>query len=200
MASRQATHWLRALRPLRIQSRRAYHPTSHLASESPSSAATTTAPLLTTLKTDLKTAMRSKDAPRLTVLRAAIAAANNAAKTSSPVTTNLDLVALLRKSLRGSREASAQAREANRPELAEKEETQARILEEYIAAAGVETVSEAQVHDLVRTAVEEARAAGSDGKQAVGRVMKAVTQSLKGRDVEVDTKDISKLVSQALQG
>lgn len=200
MASRQATNWLRALRPLRFQPRRAYHPTSRLASEPPSSAPASTPPLLTTLKADLKTAMRSKDAPRLTVLRAVIAAVNNAAKTPSPVTTNIDLVAVLRRSLRGSREASAQAREANRPDLVEKEDSQARILEEYIAASGVESVSEAEVRDLIRSAIEEARAAGSEGKQALGRVMKAVTQSLKGRDVEVDTKDIKDLVSQALQG
>ncbi|ROT38631.1 GatB/YqeY domain-containing protein [Sodiomyces alkalinus F11] len=199
MASRQATHWLRALRPLRIQPWRSYHPTPQLFSVAASSSAPATPPLLATLKSDLKTAMRSKDAQRLTVLRAVLSATNNAAKTSSPVTTNLDLVALLRKSLRGSREASAQARDADRPDLAEKEDAQARILEEYIAASGVETVSEAQVRDLVRAAIEEARAAGAEGKQVVGRVMKAVTRALKGRDVEVDAKEISKLVSQALQ-
>ncbi|GAB1318835.1 hypothetical protein MFIFM68171_09045 [Madurella fahalii] len=91
-------------------------------------------PLLSKLKDDLKGAMKAKDTNRLAALRSVLAATVNASKTDAPITTDSQLVILLTKMAKKSREAAAQAREAGRPELAEKEEAEQRILEEYVAA------------------------------------------------------------------
>lgn len=90
-------------------------------------------PLLSQLKADLKTAMKNKDTNRLAVLRSVLAATVNASKTESPITTDAHLIALLKKTAKKSRDAAAQARQAGRVDLAEKEEEQQRILEEYAA-------------------------------------------------------------------
>src|ERR1051326_7942459 len=52
-------------------------------------------PTLSRLREDLKTAMRAKDAARLSVLRAVLANITNASKTNAPVKDDLALLALL---------------------------------------------------------------------------------------------------------
>ena len=54
-------------------------------------------PLLLKLRSDLKTAMKAKDTPRLNVLRALLADVTNSAKTSNPIKTDMQLLSLLRK-------------------------------------------------------------------------------------------------------
>lgn len=106
-------------------------------------------PLLAKLKGDLKAAMRAKDAPRLAVLRSVISATLNASKTSSPVRTDAALVALLRKTAASQREAAAGFRAAGRADLADKEDAQIAVLDEYAAQSGVETLSPDQVAAVV---------------------------------------------------
>ncbi|RYP51429.1 hypothetical protein DL768_003215 [Monosporascus sp. mg162] len=124
-------------------------------------------PLLQKLKAELKTAMRAKDAARLTVLRTVLSAAQNASKTSSPIATDAQLVALLRRTRAATEEAADEARAAQRPELVEREEAQVRVIDEYVAGSGVEEVGAEQLRTIVAGAVE-----GEDGKARVGDVMK----------------------------
>jgi uncharacterized protein len=192
MASRHTLRCLQALRPLRAQ-HRAYHASPVLRSaETPKSPA-----FLSTIKQDLKTAMRSKDAPRLAVLRSVITATNNAAKTSSPIATDAQLVALLRKNLRASQDAIAEANQVGRPDLAEKEEAQAKVIEEYIASSGVSTVTEAQVVEIIQKVVAEAKAAGAaDSRAILGRTMQGVAESLKGKDTAISMGEIKNLAQE----
>ncbi|KAL2021979.1 hypothetical protein VTK56DRAFT_6398 [Thermocarpiscus australiensis] len=117
-------------------------------------------PLLSKLKDDLKTAMKAKDTNRLSVLRAVLAATLNASKTDKPIKTDVQLVSLLRKTALKSREAAAEARAAGREDLAEKEEAQQRILEEYAANSGVREVGEAELRQIIETAKTELVANG----------------------------------------
>jgi uncharacterized protein YqeY len=91
-------------------------------------------PLLSKLKDDLKTAMKAKDTNRLSVLRSVLAATLNASKTDKPITTNAQLVRLLQRTAKKSQEAALEARTVGREDLAEKEEAQQRILEEYVVS------------------------------------------------------------------
>lgn len=142
--------------------------------------------LLSQLKTDLKTAMRAKDAPRLTVLRGVLAAVMNAAKTDRPVETDLQLVQLLRKTRRGNEEALEEARRAGRQDLVDREEAQVAVIDGYMAGSGVQVVGEPELRALVETAVAEA---GGD----TGKVMKA----LMSRDWAAEGKLVDKgLLSQ----
>ncbi|GAP84849.1 putative altered inheritance of mitochondria protein mitochondrial [Rosellinia necatrix] len=141
-----------------------------------------TPPLLLKLKADLKTAMREKDAARLTVLRGVIASTLNASKTSSPITTDVALVALLRKQARGCTEARDEFAGAGRDDLAAKEEAQIAVLNQYMAGSGVEELSEGQLQAVVKDAI-----ASLGDKPKSGDVMKALLAPegpLKGKAFE----------------
>ncbi|KAI0909329.1 Yqey-like protein-domain-containing protein [Ustulina deusta] len=127
-------------------------------------------PLLQKLKADLKTAMRAKDAARLSVLRAALSSTLNASKTPSPITTDVALVALLRKQARGCAEARDEFAAAGRDDLAVKEAAQIAVLDEYMAGSGVEELS----GDQLRTVVRDVVAGFGDEKPKLGDVMKTL--------------------------
>lgn len=151
-------------------------------------------PLLSKLKADLKTAMRAKDAPRLAVLRSIMSANLNASKTSTPIKTDVQLVALIRKIQKGAFDAVAEAKAANRDDLVQKEEEQIKVLDEYIANSGVQTLTEAQLRALVQDAVEASKAAGVQVKSVMGDVMKRLSGALEGKDV--DRKELAKIVKE----
>ncbi|TQV91596.1 GatB/YqeY family protein [Cordyceps javanica] len=149
-------------------------------------------PLLQKLKGDLKTAMRAKDANRLSVLRGVLSANLNASKTASPIRTDAQLVALMRRIAKGAEDAAAEARAAGRPDLADKEAAQVAILAEYVRASGVATPGEAELRAAVDSAVAEVRAAGAEGRSLIGDVMKKLGAALEGKDV--DKKSLAELV------
>lgn len=157
-------------------------------------------PLLSKLKDDLKTAMRAKDANRLAVLRSVLAAALNASKTDKPIRTDAQLVSLLQKSALKSQEAAAEARQAGREDLAEKEEAQQRILEEYAAGSGVREVGEAELRQLVESTKANLLAEGVQEKALSGQIIKklfTVGGPLDGAVVE--KKEVVRLVMESCQ-
>lgn len=157
-------------------------------------------PLLAKLKGDLKTAMRAKDAPRLAVLRAVLAATLNASKTASPIRTDQQLVALLRRQARTQKESVEEFRGAGREDLAEKELSQIRVLEEYAEGSGVQTVGEAELRGILEAAKAELAAEGTTGKSALGEMMRrlfAPGGPLEGKDVEKG--EVSRLVKEIMQ-
>lgn len=155
------------------------------------------APMLQKLKGDLKTAMRAKDAPRLSVLRAIMSANLNASKTASPVRTDVQLVALIRKLQKNAQDSVADAQKAGREDLAEKELEQIRIYDEYVAASGVQTLGEAELRVLVQEAVDALKAAGTATKSLMGEVMKRLSGPLEGKDV--DKKELSKMIQEIIK-
>ncbi|KAI1258390.1 Yqey-like protein-domain-containing protein [Xylariaceae sp. FL1019] len=138
-------------------------------------------PLLQKLKADLKTAMRAKDAARLSVLRAALASTLNASKTASPITTDAALVALLRKQARACSDARAEFAAAGRDDLVQKEDAQVTILDEYVAGSGVEELEPEKLRGIVQEALT-----GQAGAR-MGEVMKSLLAPggpLDGKNVE----------------
>lgn len=120
---------------------------------------------------------------RLNVLRAIISETNNAAKTSSPVKTDLQLLSILRKRASASKEAGRQFAEASRDDLKEKEDAQVAILEEY--AGRVETTSLEEIQEAVSQTISQLQ---KDGKKVdIGAVLKLIFASggvLDGKPVE----------------
>ncbi|KAK0391269.1 hypothetical protein NLU13_0770 [Sarocladium strictum] len=149
------------------------------------------------IKNDLKSAMRAKDAPRLAVLRNILSANLNASKTSSPVQTDVQLVALLRKLRKPYEDAAAEAEAAGRSDLVEKERQQLDILDGYIQACGVETVAKSELEAMVQKAVDAAKAAQAGPKEVMGKVMGAVMGQLEGKDRKHASQ--SKHLTQSLQ-
>ncbi|EED20701.1 conserved hypothetical protein [Talaromyces stipitatus ATCC 10500] len=126
-------------------------------------------PLMVKLRSDLKDAMRAKDTPRLNVLRALISETNNAAKTSSPIETDLQLLSLIRKKISASKDAAEQFLNANRSDLKEKEDAQIAVFEEY--ASQVQTMTPDDIKAAVTSTISQL---GADTKLNVGAVLKSI--------------------------
>ncbi|KAK4450669.1 Yqey-like protein-domain-containing protein [Podospora aff. communis PSN243] len=129
-------------------------------------------PLLAKLKGDLKTAMRAKDQARLSVLRSVLAATLNASKTSTPIVTDVQLVALIKKTARASQDAVEEFRTAGRQDLVDAEEEQIRVLEEYAAGSGVQSLAEAELRAVVQPVITGLLGEGVSAKAAIGTAMK----------------------------
>lgn len=71
--------------------------------------------------------MRAKDTHRLTVLRALLAQTLNASKTSSPISTDAQVLSLLRKNTSASKSAAEEFTTAGRQDLADKENAQIEV-------------------------------------------------------------------------
>lgn len=131
----------------------------------------------------------------LNVLRALISETNNAAKTSSPIQTDIQLLSLIRKRASAAKEAAQQFAEADRPDLKEKEDAQIAILEEY--AGHVKTLGVEEVEAVISKEISAIKEAGK--KLEVGQVLKALFApggALDGKPA--DRKEVAGLVKKAV--
>ncbi|KAJ9495982.1 hypothetical protein LTR99_000162 [Exophiala xenobiotica] len=135
---------------------------------SSSSAAPTPVPLLSKLKQDLKAAMRAKDQARLTVIRGTISEINQAASSSSPVQTDMQILALLRKRRSSSTDARQEAVDAKRPDLLEKLDKEIEVVDELMGTVEMMPVSE--MRSIVRGLVESLKGAGPGEQTPTGEL------------------------------
>ncbi|KAK4989378.1 hypothetical protein LTR50_003254 [Elasticomyces elasticus] len=152
-------------------------------------------PLLLKLRSDLKTAMKAKDTNRLNVLRGLLAEVTNAAKTSSPIKSDMQLLSLLRKRSVAAKAAASEFQDAGRPDLKDKEEAQAAVLEGY--AGSVETVGQDEIRSTVERVVDAMKGEGS--KVHMGDVLKkllAPDGPFEGKPVE--KAEVAKAVKEVL--
>jgi len=138
----------------------------------------------------MKIAMQNKDSARLTVLRSLLSQTLNASKTSSPINTDMQMLALLRKNSNASKAASKEFRGAGRQDLADKEDLQVKVMEEY--AGGVETMGEEAIKDVVREVVEGLKKNG--GKVAMGDVLKGVFSPEVLGEKNVEKGEVARIV------
>ena len=137
------------------------------------------------LTTDIGTAMKAKDATRLTALRmlkSALMNKNIEKGRALEANEELQVVSTLVKQRRDSIE---QFTAGGRTDLADKEQAEIAILETYLPAA----VSADELERVVAAAVAET---GATGPKDMGKVMKAVMSALSGKTV--DGKKVSELV------
>jgi uncharacterized protein len=131
----------------------------------------------------------------LNVLRALIADTTNASKSASPLSTDLQVLALLRKRSALSKSASAEFAAANRNDLKEKEDAQIAVLDEY--ASHVKIMGKDEIQQAILESIEKLR---SERKPtSLGDVMKAVSGTggpLHGKPVEKG--EIALLVKEAI--
>jgi uncharacterized protein YqeY len=138
--------------------------------------------------------MQAKDTNRLSVLRSILTQTLNASKTATPINTDLQMLALLRKSANASRMASEEFKGAGRHDLAEKEESQLRIMEEY--ADGVETIADEDIVAAVEGVVDKMR--DESVTIQMGEVMKRVLAPEILGEKPVARGDVAKVVKQVL--
>lgn len=131
----------------------------------------------------------------MNVLRALISETNNAAKTSSPIQTDLQLLSLIRKRAAAANDAAKQFAEADRPDLKEKEDAQVTILEEY--AGQVETMSLEDIKAIVSQELSKLKEAGK--KVEVGSLLKSLFApggALDGKPAE--RSEVAKIAKEAV--
>ena len=132
----------------------------------------------------------------MNVIRAIISETNQAASGSSPIRTDMQLLALLKKRKASSFSAAEEAGKAGRDDLKEKQEKEVEILDEY--AGTVKMVTSEELEDFVSQAVVRLKTDGqTDLKQ--GNVMKEVLKPggpLDGKPL--DRKALSEIVQRAI--
>lgn len=162
------------------------------------STSTSTPPLLSKVRQDLKPAMQNKDTNRLNVLRGILQDVTNASKSSQPVATDVHVLALIRKRLEASKTAVESFRDSGRADLKEKEQIQIKILEEY--AKEVQTVSDDEIRTRIGEALNDASMSQEVGEKInKGTIMKRLLGpggSLEGKPVE--KKTVAQMVDSAL--
>lgn len=140
---------------------------------------------------DLKDAMRARAADKLSVLRMLKAAIKNAAIEKGGQDAALDdaeATAIVRKQVKQRRDAVESFTKGDRPELAEKERAEIKMLNVYLPAA----LSADELGALVEEAIRET---GATGKAQMGAVMKALQPKVAGR---ADGKALSAEVQKRL--
>lgn len=151
-----------------------------------------TATLKHTLQTDLTEAIRHRDELQAATLRMALAAVTTAEVAGKEHRTLSDdeVLTVLGKEAKKRTEAAELYRQANRPELADREEAELAVLRRYLP----EPLGDAELATIVAQAVA---ATGASGPGALGQVMKAVQPLVGGR---AEGRRVAAAVRAALAG
>ena len=143
------------------------------------------------IDSDLKEAMRAKDAGRLAVLRMLKSALKYSAIEKSGAEAQLDdteTAQVIRKQVKQRQDSIESFEKGGRAELVEKEKEELRILNGYLP----QPISADEVSKIVRETIAEA---GATSRAQMGPVMKALQAKVAGR---VDGKALSAEVQKQL--
>jgi uncharacterized protein len=133
---------------------------------------------------DMTSAMKAGEKDRVGALRLVLSELQKAQKDG-----NADEQAVLRRERKRRLEAAEQFRGGGRPELAEQEEAEAKLIEGYLPAE----LDDSELDAIVAAAIAET---GAGGPKDMGQVMKVVMAKTGGR---ADGKRASARVREALQ-
>lgn len=135
------------------------------------------------ISSDLITAMKAKDKVALEAIRAAKTAfvLARAEKGADAVLSPEDELKIIQKLVKQRRESAAIYREQNRPDLYEKEEIEADVLEKYLPAK----MSDDELLKIIKGIIDRL---GAKSPADMGKVMGVATKELAGK---ADGKEIS---------
>jgi len=139
---------------------------------------------------DLITAMKAKDKVSLEAIRAAKTAflLAHSEKGSGSVLTPEEELKIIQKLVKQRRESAQIYKDNNRPDLYEKETTEADVLEKYLPAR----MSDEELTETVRSIIDRI---GAKSPSDLGKVMGQAIKELAGK---ADGKEISARVKQLL--
>jgi uncharacterized protein len=135
------------------------------------------------VRSDMTSAMKAGEKVRVGALRLVLSELQKAAKEGAD-----DELSVLRRERKRRLEAASQFRDGGRPELAEQEESEAKIIEAYLPAE----LDDAELAAIVDAAIEET---GASSAKDMGQVMKVVMAKTAGR---ADGRRASAQVREAL--
>jgi len=139
---------------------------------------------------DLKKALKGAKPIRVSVIRMLKADINNQAmKMKKDSLNDDDVLKIVRKHIKQRNESIEQFKKGNRPDLVKNEQSELKVLLEYMP----EQMSEKELDNIVRSIIEETEASS---KKDMGRVIKACMDRVKG---QADGKSISTIVMKYLR-
>lgn len=144
--------------------------------------------LVTTVKAEMKAAMKARDKERLATIRLIQAEFKRVEVDERIDIDDTRALSILDKMVKQRRDSSTQYRDAGREELAAKEDAEIAVIQEFLP----EQMSAADIEALI----DEALAGiGATGMAAMGPLMGAIKPKLQGR---ADMGEVSKLVKAKL--
>lgn len=138
------------------------------------------------LQYDLTQARKAREKVRTLVLSTTLSELRNKEIDLGREATDDDVQQVVTKAIKQRKDAAEQMRAGGRPELAEKEESEAEVLQSYLP----EQLSPDQVRALIREIVD-------GGTTAMGAVMGQLIPRIRGR---FDGKEANALVREILEG
>ena len=138
----------------------------------------------------MKSAMRARDAARLSAVRLILAAIKQKEVDGRVELTDADVVAIVEKMIKQRRESIAQFEKAARADLAEAEKFELGVLSGYLP----QQMGEAELQQEIQKALSES---GASGAKDMGKVMALLKPRLAGR---ADLGKVSGLVKTRLSG
>jgi uncharacterized protein len=150
-------------------------------------------PLGEKLAQDLTAAMKAQDAALVSALRMAKAALKNREIEKRSALDDAEAARVLQGLVKQREDAAAQYRQANRPELAEKEQAEGEVLRRYLP----QEASDAEIAVAVEKAVAET---GAASPKDMGKVMKAALAALQAGGKPADGRRVNEAVRRRLGG
>jgi uncharacterized protein YqeY len=142
------------------------------------------------LDDDLKSAMKSRDALRLSVLRMLKSAARYTEIEKGETLSDDDVLQVVARECKRRRESIEQFEKGNRPDLVAQEKAELEILSGYLP----EQLDETEVIGIAREVISELHAASKADK---GKVMGALMQKVRGK---ADGRLVNRIVDELLEG
>ena len=138
----------------------------------------------------MKTAMRAKDAPRLSAIRLLLAAIKQREVDERKDMSDADVMSVIEKMMKQRRDSIEQFQKGGRQDLVDVEQFELSVLQAYLPKA----LSDAEVEAAVAAAVQSC---GAKGMADMGKVMAVLKPQLAGR---ADMGKVSALVKAKLSG
>ena len=142
------------------------------------------------ITSDMKDAMRARDAARLSTIRMLLAAVKQREVDERRELSDADVVGVVDKMIKQRRDSIAQFEAGNRPDLANAEKAELAVLAAYMPAQ----LSDAEIDAAIAEAVERTGASGAAG---MGKVMADLKPRLAGK---ADLSAVSARVKARLAG
>ncbi|MDZ4690461.1 GatB/YqeY domain-containing protein [Terricaulis sp.] len=146
--------------------------------------------LKATVTEDMKTAMRAKDAPRLSTIRLLLAAVKQREVDERKDLTDADIVTVIEKMIKQRRDSVEQYTKGNRQDLADVEQAEIVLLLGYMPKAMSDTEVDAAIVAALATS-------GAMGMADMGKLMAVLKPQLAGK---ADMGKVSALVKAKLAG
>ena len=144
--------------------------------------------LRTQIIEDMKTAMRAKEAHRLSAIRLLLAAIKQREVDERKELDDKEIVGVVEKMIKQRRESISQYEKASRADLVEAEKFELEVLQAYMP----QQLSDAEIEAAVSAALAES---GAQGMRDMGKVMAILKPQLSGR---ADMSAVSSMVKARL--